>query len=901
MADITIIVQAEKGDRIQKLISSLTRDTKTDLQMIVVQGKERSSEPGHDEKLKSMAFLEHITVKSELPWDIYNEIRENVKGKRLWFLKETDNVGCGAADRIADLFSAKKIKACAIKPVFFSDKIWVPYTMCPVEEEVIDLKKTISRLPLYFNAVIWDRGCFEKEAGGAVSGEFEKVHDFMLRYFSKNTKFGYLKDVMLRYAQISDDDRYCPFSSEVKWYISDLEKVLLPWTKRAAEMEGFASTCYYSTLLNLLEFRFIPNIDGLYKQALSEKELERFFELTDQIVSLIPDDQLLLGRRGVSCSRQFRYYMLSRKYDRLGKKIELLYANHTLFIEDKSTHDPARLLTAVHVENDPLIVDCINYDKGCLIFDVSTHLSRHLSPDRFSISAAINEQDVEGRRNYASGDKKYFGKVIETKTRYQFVIPVTEEKTDIKFYVNILNTRVRIPLRFDDMDSRLCPEFSHNYWQFTKGRYLFITEGGTLLVRSIDSLHLFMRERQLQKEMADTAGLMPDEIEMRMKGIELRKKYFAHLKKYENKHIWIMSDKLYKGGDNGEYMYHYLRKNRPDIDAYYIINKSSADHERLTKDGDDHIICSDSDECRLLSLYAEAILATHAEVWKRQGFTQDYPYCRDLHRAKIVCIQHGLTIQAIAHKQNRIKTNTHLYCLASPMERENILKPEYDYFPENIAMTGLARYDGLKDKAEKQILICPTWRTNIVSRPEVFHSRQYNERFTQTDYYKLYNSLIMDERLIKEAKEKGYKIVFLLHPLLSDQKEDFKETDTVTIMQASDKMSYEKILTESALMVTDYSGIQFDFAYMKKPLVYFHSPLLPPQYEESVYEYKTMAFGPICSEVEPLVDEIIKVLERNCRMEDKYRKRVDDFFSFSDHSSCERIYKAVEDMLSENK
>ena len=54
-------------------------------------------------------------------------------------------------------------------------------------------------------------------------------------------------------------------------------------------------------------------------------------------------------------------------------------------------------------------------------------------------------------------------------------------------------------------------------------------------------------------------------------------------------------------------------------------------------------------------------------------------------------------------------------------------------------------------------------------------------------------------------------------------------------------MSYEKILRESDLMITDYSGVQFDFAYMHKPVIYFHPDELPPSYDEGAYKYETMA------------------------------------------------------------
>ena len=39
-------------------------------------------------------------------------------------------------------------------------------------------------------------------------------------------------------------------------------------------------------------------------------------------------------------------------------------------------------------------------------------------------------------------------------------------------------------------------------------------------------------------------------------------------------------------------------------------------------------------------------------------------------------------------------------------------EPEYDYDREVLRLTGLARYDGLVNREQKQILITPTWRAH---------------------------------------------------------------------------------------------------------------------------------------------------------------------------------------------
>ncbi len=92
-------------------------------------------------------------------------------------------------------------------------------------------------------------------------------------------------------------------------------------------------------------------------------------------------------------------------------------------------------------------------------------------------------------------------------------------------------------------------------------------------------------------------------------------------------------------------------------------------------------------------------------------------------------------------------------------------------------------------------------------------------------------------------------------------------------------------------MITDYSGIQFDFAYMFKPVVYFHTPLLPASYDQGAYDYETMALGEICRDVESLVDTVCAYMRTDCALTDPYRARIEEFFTFHDRSSSERIYQ----------
>ena len=174
-----------------------------------------------------------------------------------------------------------------------------------------------------------------------------------------------------------------------------------------------------------------------------------------------------------------------------------------------------------------------------------------------------------------------------------------------------------------------------------------------------------------------------------------------------------------------------------------------------------------------------------------------------------------------------------------------------------------------------------------------FVKKSHNDTFKNSEYFRIYNSLINDQTLIDCAKRTGYKLIYLLHPAMSSQAEDFDKNDAVEIVQATGDMSYEKILTESSLMVTDYSGVQFDFAYQRKPIVYYHPDSLPPHYEEGGLIYDTMGFGPICKNHDSVVSTLCTYMENGCKMPEEYVKRADDFFYFNDFNNCERIYHEV--------
>ena len=112
--------------------------------------------------------------------------------------------------------------------------------------------------------------------------------------------------------------------------------------------------------------------------------------------------------------------------------------------------------------------------------------------------------------------------------------------------------------------------------------------------------------------------------------------------------------------------------------------------------------------------------------------------------------------------------------------------------------------------------------------------------------------------------------------------------DTQNVKLAIDE-SYQELFNESAILITDYSSVAFDFAYLKKPVIYYQKGDGRPN-EKAYFDYETMGFGDISSDEDELVDRIIHYLENGCVMEENFKERVDEFFKFKDKNNCKRVY-----------
>ena len=238
---------------------------------------------------------------------------------------------------------------------------------------------------------------------------------------------------------------------------------------------------------------------------------------------------------------------------------------------------------------------------------------------------------------------------------------------------------------------------------------------------------------------------------------------------FNHKNIWLISDRIQYANDNGEAFFEYLMKEENDTNHkyYFIIKKDCEDYKRLKQLYPKNIIEYDSFKHKILFLNSKEIISAHGEDYIINVFGKSKKYMTDMYKFNFIFLQHGITQNDLSPWLNINSKKIDLFTCAVKEEYKSINNFKYN-FPKNVpVLTGFARYDKLLNNDTKQtntIMLAPTWRAYIAGEVDPkTGKRTINNNFKETEYFKFYNNLINNKKLIKYLKEKKYKIRFIPH------------------------------------------------------------------------------------------------------------------------------------------
>ena len=638
--------------------------------------------------------------------------------------------------------------------------------------------------------------------------------------------------------------------------------------------ENFTKNAQYQIVSYL---RYFFKFSNKFKEAMSGAEFDLLKESLDRIIKLLDTSMIMMP--GVFTAIQ-KQCLFSKKDD---VKVSNMYKDNNEFIYANNEE-------IVEIEKMSVSINFIDLEEDCI--KIEGYL-RHTSSNA-KIDVFFKVKDKTYNSNILKKDVRefWFDELIGDGVTFESTIDLSnvDEVCNIELWCS-------------------CDGVTYQKKKFAFGKYAplasqyvtsYFDNNGWIL--SVDDkkgcMHIekSTKKKVRQKEKAFIKELKEIEDISAKKAVIVRKMYFV-MKKFPLRQKWLVSDRINHGDDNGEAFFRAL-KNK-DIKkrvrrkkVYFVIDKDTKEFKELRKFG--KTIPTLSWQHKLYHLLSEYVISAQANNPVINIFGVYSRYYKDiLCRSKFVFLQHGVIKDDLSEWLNKYNRNIHGFIVTTQAEYQSILDYDYFYDKSRVWLTGIPRYDRLYHAEKKYITFMPTWRKSLTTGADPSTGIwKIRDDFKTSSYYQFYNNILNDERLLKAAKEYGYTLCFMPHPNISHAVNEFDQHEGVMFYDS--KKSYRDIFAETNLMLTDYSSVAFDFAYLRKPIIYTqfdrdeffngtHS------YVEGYYDYEKDGFGEVETEYDKVIDRIIEYMENDCKLKPKYLDRINSTFAYDDKNCSKRI------------
>lgn len=364
--------------------------------------------------------------------------------------------------------------------------------------------------------------------------------------------------------------------------------------------------------------------------------------------------------------------------------------------------------------------------------------------------------------------------------------------------------------------------------------------------------------------------------------------YTIHIFLFNKKqNIWLISERGNEARDNGYAFYQYLKTYHQSQKVLYVITKNSSDIEKIARE--DRLI-KGSLKHYFMYMNAQVLISTHIMGYSpnMRLFTKLNKIAIFKPRGKQVFLQHGI-INNYLKEITSNKVDIDLFISGAYKEYNYLLK-NFGYTKETVKCTGLARFDNLIDNSKNQILVMPTWRKYLFNISI--------EKFQESNYCKQFNKLINDKKLHSFLEKTNTYLYFYQHYEIQKYITAFKTTSKRVIIATKEDYDIQELLKNSSVLVTDYSSVFYDFAYMNKPIIYYqfdYKDFYSKHYNQGYFDFEQDGFGPVAYDHKKIIEQIIN--SYNNKNQSKFTKRSSEFFGYNDRNNCKRIFNEIKKII----
>lgn len=359
--------------------------------------------------------------------------------------------------------------------------------------------------------------------------------------------------------------------------------------------------------------------------------------------------------------------------------------------------------------------------------------------------------------------------------------------------------------------------------------------------------------------------------------------------------IWLIGERPETARDNGRALFAYLRRTRPDAAIYYLITADSPMRNAVEPLG--NVVTHSSWRHRILMLHADMLANAYSikhmlpSRWHPGAYMWQATWRIGARR---VYLKHGVHLSPYAVK----RANGGYDLLASVGEQETAALRETSGYGDQVQQTGLARYDALVAPTDRSrtVLFMPTWRRYLV--PTLFSGADDALMpFNGSAYDTFLKDFLGSPQLADLLESHDLRLLMVPHynlaPVLTVPEANGERIEVLEAATADIPF----LLRSCDLLLTDYSSVQFDVAYVGAPVVYC-------QFDSDEYETGHSAsswfdsgrdgFGPVTTGAAATIEALRHYAATDFAREERYEARVQAVFAHQDRDNCARLVAAID-------
>ncbi|SJN45576.1 glycosyltransferase [Microbacterium esteraromaticum] len=359
---------------------------------------------------------------------------------------------------------------------------------------------------------------------------------------------------------------------------------------------------------------------------------------------------------------------------------------------------------------------------------------------------------------------------------------------------------------------------------------------------------------------------------------------------------WVFIDRDVDAGDSAEDMYWWVRDNQPEINSWFALRKGTKDWDRMSVHGA-RLVDYGSPDFGALMHHASHLASSHADRF----ITDAVPRKHVPTNYVFTFLQHGVIKGDISGWLN---TKSIQVFITSTQDEYDYVTGDspFKFGPKEVRLTGLPRFDMLLERSKEVpeaerdlVLVMPTWRDYLVSGMKgASNERERVGGFEETPYASSLGDLLRDQTLAAAMSTGGKRLIFMPHPNMRPYLQDFDVPEHVEVRSYEDT-DVREMITRAAALVTDYSSIAFNAAYLRLPVVYFQFDQEEYQVHHTerpgYFDYERDGFGPVTTTVSDTVGTISNILRGHPRQQ--YLRRMEATFPVRDGRNRERVFEAM--------